>query len=112
MEPQSIREPVLRELIEVSGEWSATISGREKGFALLICLGGSERVLTTSRGAIRLFASLDTASTFVKDLGFTRFVVDLTGYQPGRLRAARPDRAEALRLSRTKMKQQQLELHP
>ena len=69
-------------------------------------------MLATSRGAIRLFASLDTASIFVKELGIERFEVDMTDHQPGRLRSARPDRAEAMRLSRTKMQQQDLELHP
>lgn len=108
----SIKEPVLRELIQASEAVSATVSGRERGFALLIHLGSSEKVLATSRGVVRLFASLDTACSFVKDLGLERFEVDMSGYQPGRLRSARPDRAEALRLSRTKMQQQDLELRP
>ena len=109
--PQLIREPVLRELIEVAEGVSATISGRERGFALVVHIGSSDKLLATSRGPIRLFASLDTASAFVRDLGLTRFEVDMSGHQPGRLRSARPDRAEAMRLSRTKMQQQDLELH-
>ena len=109
----SIREPVLRELIEASGgSISATVTGRDRGFALVVHLGSSDKILATSRGAIRLFASLDTASTFVKDLGIERFEVDMRDHQPGRLRSARPDRAAALRLSRTKMRQQSLELRP
>lgn len=78
----------------------------------MVHLGSSDKTLATSRGAVRLFASLDTASAFVKDLGIERFEVDMTDHQPGRLRSARPDRAEALRLSRTKMQQQILELRP
>jgi hypothetical protein len=81
-----------------------------RGFALVRPSGKFRQNLATSRGAICLFAFLDTASTFVKDLGIERFKVDMTDHQPGRLRSARPDRAEALRLSRTKMKQQNLEL--
>ena len=109
----TIREPVLRELIDASERGiSATVSGRDRGFALIVHLGSSDKILATSRGAVRLFASLDTASAFVKDLGIGRFEVDMTDHQPGRLRSARPDRAEALRLSRTKMQQQNLELHP
>jgi hypothetical protein len=109
----SIREPVLRELIEASeGSISATVAGRDRGFALVVHLGSSDKILATSRGAVRLFASLDTASSFVKELGIERFEVDMTDHQPGRLRSARPDRAEALRLSRTKMQQQDLELRP
>jgi hypothetical protein len=45
-------------------------------------------------------------STFILEMGVSRFEVDMTGYQPGRLRKARPDRAQALRLTRTKMQQQ------
>lgn len=108
----TIREPVLRELIQASSGVSATIFGRECGFALVVHIGSVERVLATSRGGTRLFASLDTACSFVKELGLERFEVDMTEYQPGRLRGARPDRAEAMRLSRTKMQQQDLELHP
>jgi len=109
----SIREPVLRELFEASdGIVSATVSGRDRGFALVVHLGSTDKILATSRGGVRLFASLDTASAFVRDLGIERFEVDMTDHQPGRLRSARPDRAEALRLSRTKMQQQNLELRP
>lgn len=107
-----IREPVLRELIQATTALSATISGRDHGFALVIRFGEAERTLGTARGGVRLFASLDTASAFVKELGIDRFEVDMTGHRPGRLRSARPDRAEAMRLSRTKMQQQTLELHP
>ena len=111
-ELQTIKEPVLRELIQASEAVSAIVSGRERGFAVLVHLGTSNKLLATSKGVVRLFASLDTACSFVKDLGLERFEVDMSGYQPGRLRSARPDRAEALKLSRTKMQQQDLELRP
>jgi len=67
-----------------------------------------EKTLVTSRGQVRLFASLGTAGLFIRDLGISRFEVDMSQYQPGRLRSARPDRAVALRLTRTKMQQQPL----
>ena len=108
----TIKEPVLRELIDAAESVSAVVSGRECGFGVVLHLGTSERTLATSRGEVRLFASLDTASSFMKDVGLERFQVDMSGYQPGRLRSARPDRAEAMRLSRTKMQQQDLELRP
>jgi len=60
-------------------------------------VGEQERTLETARGATRLFASLDTAASFIRDIGLPRFVVDMTEYQPGRLRRARPDRSEALK---------------
>jgi hypothetical protein len=106
-----VKEQVLRELIEASlTTISATVAGQERGFALIMRLGNSDKTLATTRGAIRLFASLDTASAFVRDLGIERFEVDMTNHHPGRLRCARPDRAQALRLTRTRMQQQTLEL--
>ena len=81
-----IREPVLRELIQAADGLSATLSGRDHGFAVVVRFGDSERTLATVRGGVRLFASLDTASAFIKDLGLSRFEVDMTDYQPGRLR--------------------------
>jgi hypothetical protein len=104
----SIREPVLRELVQAAAQVNATVMGQEKGFAIVVRLGNMEKTLATSRGSVRLFASLDTAGTFVRDVGIPHFEVDMTKHQPGRLRNARPDRAEALRLTRTKMQQQPL----
>ena len=108
-ETATIREPVVREMVQVDPSLSATVTGQERGFAVRVRLGNGEKVLVTSRGAIRLFASLDTAGTFVKDLGIPRFDVDMSNHEPGRLRKARPDRAEALRRTGTKPKQQPLE---
>ena len=108
----SLKEPILRELIEASESITATVTGQDRGFAIVIHVGTADKFLSTSRGAVRLFASLDTACAFVRDIGLERFQVDMSGYQPGRLRSPRPDRAEAMRLSRTKMQQQDLELRP
>jgi hypothetical protein len=104
----SIREQVLRELVQAAAQVSATVMGQEKGFAVIVRLGNIEKTLATSRNSVRLFASLDTAGTFIRDLGIPQFEVDMTKHQPGRLRKPRPDRAEALRLTRTKMRQQPL----
>src|ERR1700686_3132205 len=102
MEPTAtIREPVLRELVQASAVVGATVTGQDKGFSVSVRLGNGERTLATTRGAIRLFASLDTAGSFIRDVGLPRFDVDMTHHDPGRLRKARPDRAEALRQTRT-----------
>ena len=66
------------------------------------------RVLGTSRGPVRRFGSIDTVGLFLRDLALHRFSVDLADYQPGRVRGPRPDRAEALRKTRTSPKQAQL----
>lgn len=108
-EVASIREPLLRELMQVPTSVHAMIAGREKGFAVLFRVGDSDRTLATSRGSVRLFATLDTAGAFVRDLGIPRFTVDMASHRPGRLRGARPDRAEALRKTRTRLQQQPLE---
>lgn len=109
MEPTLIiREPVLRELIQASGAVTASVSGKGNGFAIVVRLGSAEKTLVTSRGQTRLFASLDTAGAFLHDVGISRFDVDMTSYERGRLRGARPDRAAALRLTRTRMQQEPL----
>ena len=97
-----IREVLLRELIQATDSVDATVAGVKQGFGLVFRFGVSDKAaLVTSRGTIRIFASLDTAAAFVRDLGIFSFEVDMTNYQPGRLRKPRPDRAEALRRTRT-----------
>lgn len=103
------KEPIIRELIGIGSSVRVTIAGREKGFALVFHVGNADKTLVTSRGIVRLFASLDTAAAFVRDLGLPRFQVDMTSHQPGRLRSARPDRSAALRQTRTRMHQSPLE---
>lgn len=108
----TIKEPVLRELVQAAAVTRATVTGQEKGFSLIVHCGNGERTLATTRGAVRLFASLDTAGAFARDVGLPRFDVDMSGHEPGRLRKARPDRAEALRHTRTKLQQQSIEFLP
>lgn len=104
-----IKEPVLRELVQADPSVSATVTGQERGFAVVLRIGTADRLLATTRGAVRLFASLDTAGAFVRDIGIPQFYVDMTSHEPGRLRKPRPDRAEALRGTRTRLQQQPLE---
>ena len=88
----------------------AVVRGAERGFLVVVRIGEQERTLERARGGPRLFASLDTAASFVREIGLPQFEVDMSDYQPGRLRGARPDRAEALKRTRTRMKQQNLEV--
>ena len=106
----TISEPVVRELIQASSLLKARVIGQARGFAVVFKIGtGTEKILARQRGGARMFASLDTAGAFIRDLGLPGFEVDMTGHEPGRLRKPRPDRAEALRGTRTKMSQQDLE---
>lgn len=106
----SIKASLVRELVQATGDMQATAVGTTGGFTLLFRVGESEKTLVGSRGGVRIFASLDTAGSFVRELGVPRFEVDMTQYQAGRLRGPRPDRAEALRSTRTRPRQQPLEL--
>jgi len=110
MELAGIRETVLRELIQASAELSARIVGKDNALMVLVRLASGEKTLVTTRGSIRLFASLNTAAAFLGDMGLVRFEIDISHYRPGRLRGPRPDRAAALRLTRTRMQQQPLGL--
>src|SRR6266436_6760588 len=105
-----IKEQILRELVQASIEVTARIVGKENAFTVVAHLASGDKIVMTARGRVRLFASLDTAAAFVGDLGLLHFDVDISHYRPGRLRGPRPDRAEALRHTRTKMQQQSLGL--
>lgn len=103
-----IKEITLRELAGANSIRSACVVGQKGGFAIVIRYGPIEKILSSTRGGIRLFASLNTATDFLCKLGLTKFEVDATGYEPGRLRGPRPDRAEALKKTRTTPIQQTL----
>ena len=105
MQHQVIKEPTLRELIASGAVRSAVVVAKGPGFALLMQCGENLRSLANKQGEPRLFASMDTVVPFLKKLGLTRFEVDVTGHEPGRLRKARPDRSEALKRTRTRPRQ-------
>lgn len=104
-----ITETALRHLVDMQALSAVVVTGVSHGFTLKVESGaGVAKVLQTVRGEVRRFASLDTAGSFLKDIGLTEFLVQTTGFEPGRLRSARPDRAAALKNTRTKPKQQEL----
>jgi hypothetical protein len=108
-----LSEATLRELCASGVELSpVVVAVPDGGFALVFAYGAKgrevRRVLGTSRGPVRRFGSIDTAGSFLRELTVQRFYVDLADYQPGRVRGPRPDRAEALRKTRTSPKQAEL----
>lgn len=112
---ESVLESTLRELCAAGAVRDLVVVGMQKGgFGVRVGYGAGgrqiEKMLGTSRGGLRRFASLDTAGAFVRQLGAERFGVDMSGYEPGLVRAPRPDRAEALKKTRTKPKQESLSL--
>jgi hypothetical protein len=73
---------------------------QDGGFVIEATLGtevGQTAILGNTRSGSRVFASLSTVAMLLKRLGFDRFVVDASQYVPGRVRAARPDRAAAMK---------------
>ncbi len=112
-EMDSVAEATLRELCGSGVNVNpAVVAVQDGGFALVFAYGATGRdvrkVLGTSRGPLRRLASIDTAGFGLRDLSLQRFSVDLADYQPGRVRGPRPDRAEALRKTRTSPKQTEL----
>lgn len=105
--PDMIKETILRELIRANTISSACLIGKTGGYFVQIKYGVTEKVLATTRGEVRFF-SLENAGKFLRAIGLPRFEVDATLYEPGLLRKARPDRAEALRNTRTVLRQAKL----
>jgi hypothetical protein len=103
----AIKESVLRELIDSHSVNSICAVGQAGGFAIAIRYSDVERLLANSRGDVRLF-SLSSAARFLQDLGFEKFEVNTSEFEPGRIRKARPDRSEAMKRTRTKMQQPSL----
>ncbi len=108
MDFAGIKQPILKAVVEISTGMAVRIIGREKGFQLLLQFNSGEKTLINSRGEVRLFASLDSVASYLAALGLLQFEVDMSHYRPGRLRGPRPDRAEALKRTRTKLRQQSL----
>ena len=104
----TIREITLRELIDTRSIISASAIGQHGGFSISVRCGRTKRVLGSTRGAARLFPNLTSLATYLHRLGISCFEVDSTHYVAGRVRPPRPDRAEALKRTRTKPHQPDL----
>lgn len=108
MEQQLLRESTVRELVMAGAVQRARVVAYGPGFAVMLTYGTAEGALANKQGDIRLFASLDTVVPFLRRFGLRTFEVDASEYEPGRLRKARPDRAAALRRTRTRPLQSSL----
>ncbi|MGI0013706.1 MAG: hypothetical protein ACREBU_09735 [Nitrososphaera sp.] len=105
----AITETALRHVVDAAAVHSVLVRGTQGGFTVEINPdSAAPKYLVTVRGEIRRFASIDTAGAVLRELGLPEFRVDMEGHQPGRLRAPRPDRALALRKTRTQPQQQKL----
>lgn len=96
-----IIEQSLRELASVGAISKVCLRGRAGGFIIVVSIGDASRTLLTTRGIERLF-SLDGASKYLSGMRIQRFEVDVAEFVPGLIRKARPDRAEALKKTKSK----------
>ena len=92
-----LTEATLRDLIAAGLVEALVAMGKPSGYVVAVRFGSAERILGNARGAPKVFGSLDTVVTQLKRLGVEEFAVNASGYQPGLIRAPRPDRAEAMR---------------
>lgn len=95
-----MKQQTLRDLVASGAVREATVIGMRGGYAIRVRHASVYQLLASSRGDMRLF-TLDAATKLLRELGIPRFTVDATNFEPGRIRKPRPDRAEALRKTRT-----------
>jgi len=105
---QMIKEQTLRELVASGSVCSSVAIGCSGGFTFSVRCGDAWRVLGSTRGTVRIFANLTSMAIYLRGLGVARFEVDSAHYAVARTRPARPDRAEALRGTRSKPHQPDL----
>jgi len=109
MEPAKdiIKEPMLRYFAQNRTIRNACVSGQDGGYVIKIQFKDYVGTLVSSRGGPRLF-TLDNAAKYLRSIGLPRFEVDASGFVPGRIRGPRPDRAVALRTTKTKSPKESL----
>ena len=97
---QPIKPESFRDLVSSGAVKSATILGQKGGYALVASIGLQQRPLGTRTGEVRMFSTADTALKLLRELGVFRATLDMTHYEAGRLRPARPDIARKTREAR------------
>ena len=99
-----LQEASLRELIAAGVVTGLVARAESAGFVIDIGIGDRKAILGNVRGQPRLFASMETIATLLLRLGYPVFQVDAIHFVPGRVRAARPDRSEAMKSVKLKQK--------
>lgn len=84
----------LRDLVAIGAVKTATIFGQKGGFTVLANTGVQQRILANKVGQVKMFATTDTAVKELARLGLSSFVVDISEYEKGLLRAPRTDVTE------------------
>lgn len=99
-----LQEAPMRDLFAGGMADSVLVKGITGGFILEVNIGGRPAVLASARGSERLFASFETVGLLLRRMGLERFEVDVSKYEPGRIRAARPERSAAMKAGRLPVK--------
>ena len=102
-----LQEASLRELIAAGVVTALVARAESAGFVIDIGLGERKALLSNVRGQPRLFASMEAIATLLLRLGHPVFEVDATHFMPGRVRAARPDRSEAMKSAKLQQKRKE-----
>lgn len=71
-----IEKSILRELVQAGAVLSLTARGVPGGYVLVVRTEGGDRLVGLQRGSVRVFSSLETVASFLRDVGAYRFGVD------------------------------------
>jgi len=99
MSAETIDHNTLSRLVKSGTVSSAHVIGQIGGWSILIKDEMLERPLAASRSKkIRTFKKLETLAAYLKEIGISRFDVDIAQYDPANVQTyRRPDRAEAMK---------------
>ena len=86
-----LREASLRDFVAAGSITKVLAVGRTGGFELRVHVGEAAATLGNTRGATRLFGSIDSITTLLQRLGVTAFEVDISHYAPAPLRTLRAE---------------------
>lgn len=97
MAEEAIDHRTLARLVESGAVRAAHVISQAGGWGVIVTCGKIARPLAAQRGNVRLFSKLETVAVYLREIGISRFDVDVVDYDPERTRRARPDRSEALK---------------
>lgn len=94
---ETIDHSTLQQLVEAGAVRGADVIGQAGGWGVIIKYGMIERSLAARRGAIRIFARLETLVNYLRNIGILQFNVNASGYNPVSNRPGRPDASRRLK---------------
>ena len=86
-----LREASLRDFVAAGSITKVLAVGRTGGFELQVHVGEAAATLGNTRGATRLFGSIDSIATLLQRLGVAAFEVDIAHFAPAPLRTLRAE---------------------